>query len=74
MWIQATHDEADNRIFIHIIDILEFGITDITVPATDTDVIIILLPFMIQFKNQHKDVKITIDFGNGDSRRMIDLS
>ena len=73
-WIQATHEEADNRMLIHIIDMLECGITDIMVRATDTDVIIILLSFMIQFENQHEDVKITVDFGNRDSRRMIDLN
>ena len=73
-WIQATHEESDNRMLIHIIDMLECGITDIAVRATDTDVIIILLSFMMQFQNQNEDVRITVDFGNGDSRRMINLN
>ena len=72
--IQATHEEADNHMLIQIIDMLECGITVLSIRATDMDVIIILLSFMIQFQHQNEDVKITVDFGNGDSRRMIDLN
>ena len=48
-WVAASHEEADDRMMIHIVDMIKSGISKITVRATDTDVIIILLAFMLQF-------------------------
>ncbi len=45
-WIQDVHEEADNRMVIHIKDMLEKGINNIKVQTLDTDVIVILLSFM----------------------------
>ena len=57
-WIPSAHEEADNRMVIHIIDMISNGITNITLRSNDTDVIIILLSFMLQFIEQNNMVVI----------------
>ena len=48
-WIDGVHEETDNRIFIHIADMIRNDITKIKFRTVDTDFIIILLAFMRQF-------------------------
>ena len=47
--IDGVHEEADNRIVIHIADIIRNDITKIKFWTVDTDVMDILLAFMPQF-------------------------
>ena len=49
-WITESHEEADNRIVVHIHDILlKERIKKVVVRSVDTDVLVILLAFMPQF-------------------------
>ena len=48
-WIDGLHEEADNRIIIHIADMIRNDITKIKLRTVDTEVIVILLAFMPQF-------------------------
>ena len=73
-WQEALHEEADNRMIIHINHMLKKGISSITVRTLDTDVIVILLSFMVQFININEHVSIMVDFGSGDSRRTISIN
>ena len=50
---------------VHIKDMLEKGITSITVRTVDLDVIVIILGFMTELKKCKQDVDIWIDFGTG---------
>ena len=71
---EDVHEEADNRMIIHINHMLKNGISSITVRTLDTDVIVILLSFMVQFINIDEHVSIMVDFGSGDSRRTISIN
>ena len=73
-WIQDVHEEADNRMVIHIRHMLEKGICNIKVRTLDTDVIVILLSFMYEFIQINELVCIMVDFGSGDSRRDISIN
>ena len=73
-WIQCVHEEADNRMVIHIKDMLEKDIANIKLRTVDTDVIVILLSFMPQFNELNESVKILTDFGTGEHRRTISIN
>jgi len=45
-WIEEVHEEADNRIVVHIEDMLKTGVADIKVRTVNSDVIVILLIFL----------------------------
>ena len=68
-WIDAVHEEADNRMVVHIQDMLLKGISCIQVRTVDTDVVAILLAFMLQFKEYNSEAEIWIDFGTGQEHR-----
>ena len=72
--IDGVHEEADNRIVIHIADMIRNEITIIKLRTVDTDVIVILLTFMPQFLELNENVCIWIDFGTGDHRRLISIN
>ena len=48
-WIEDTHEEADNRMIIHIEDMLKHDICSITVRSVDTDVLINFNIFYVPF-------------------------
>lgn len=49
-------------------------ISDICVRTVDSDVLVILLSFLSHFLNIRPTLKITVDFGNGKSRRLINVN
>ena len=73
-WIDGVHEEADNRIVIHIADMIRNDITKIKLRTVDTDVIVILLAFMPQFLELNENVCIWADFGTGDHRRLLSIN
>ena len=66
-----TLEEADNRIVCHISHMIHGGISDILIRTVDTDVIIILLAFMAQFKHINDDIKIWFYFGTGEHQKIF---
>lgn len=70
-WIEDTHEEADNRMLVHIQDMLKDGISNIVVRSNDTDVFIILLSFLPIFNDMCENCKIWLDYGMGQYRRLI---
>ena len=68
-WQEDVHEEADNRMIIN--HMLKNDISSITVRTLDTDVLVILVSFMVQFINIDEHGSIMVDFGSGDSRRTI---
>ena len=73
-FIDEVHEEADNRIVVHINNMLESGIDKILVRTGDTDVIIIILGFMSHFLFKVGSAKIWVDFGTGKSRKIFDIN
>ena len=73
-WVQSVHEEADNRMVVHIKDMLEKCITNVQVHTLDTDVIVILLSFMAQFNEINDSIRIVVDFGTGEFRRNISIN
>ena len=74
-WIDGVHEEAKNRIVIHIADMIRINdITKIKLRTVDTDVIVILLAFMPQFLELNRNVCIWADFGTGDHRRLLSIN
>ena len=73
-WIDSVQEEADNRMVIHIKDMLEKDIANIKLRTVDTDVIVLLLSFLPQFNELNESVKILTDFGTGEHRRTISIN
>ena len=59
-WMDAVHEEADNRMLIHAKDMLDAGIKSIVIRTGDTDVIIIFLAYHLQFR-QYSNSDIWIE-------------
>ena len=51
-WVEQVHEEADNRMVAHIMDMLkqDNNIESVCVRTADSDVIAILVAFMAEFK------------------------
>ena len=62
LWIDGLHEETDNRIVIHIADMIRNDITKIKLRTVDTDVIVVMLAFMRQF------------LCTGDHRRLLNIN
>ena len=73
-WIDGVHEEADNRIVIHIADMIRNDITKIKLRTVDINVIVGLLAFMPQFLELNENVCFWADFGTGDHRRLISIN
>ena len=70
-WIPETHEEADNRILLHIRDpILNHDQKTFIVRSVDTDVMIIILSFMPQFLEYSSDVRIFVMLGRGTDKKI----
>ena len=66
-------EEADNRIVCHIKDMLESGISRISVKTVDSDVVVILLSFVSTFFDINTNLELYIDFNTGTNRRNISI-
>ena len=70
-----TLEEADNRIICHIGHMIKADILiSIKVRSADTDVIVILLEFMPQFKLWNDHIRIRCDFGTGVNRKATSIN
>ena len=71
-----TLEEADNRIICHIGHnlIKAYHLISIKVRSADTDVIVILLEFMPQFKLWNDHIRIWCDFGTGVNRKATSIT
>ena len=68
-------EEADNRIVVHIRDVICMrGHSSILVRTNDSDVVVILISFMVQFLEYNKAASVTVEFGTGDTRRFISIN
>ena len=75
IWQPETHEEADNRLLLHMRDMLLNGsIQKILVRSVDTDVLVILLAFMPQLLEFKEDVHVWLDFGRGENRKLYDVN
>ena len=74
-WIAESHEEADNRLILHMKDmILNNHVIRIHVRSVDTDVMIILLSFMPQFLEYNENVDVWLDHGRGDGRKTYHIN
>ena len=65
-------EEADNRVVAHIRDTILFRKRPfVMVRTTDSDVLVILFAFMLQFLEYCPQTKLWVDFGTGTHRRML---
>ena len=62
-------EEVDNRIVWHIMDMLESGISKISVRTKDSDIVVILLSYMSRFLEVNPNSEVYVDFNSGDSRK-----
>jgi hypothetical protein len=75
IWQPETHEEADNRLLLHMRDtLLNDSIQKILVRSVDTDVLVILLAFMPQLFKFKGDVHVWLDFGRGENRKLYDVN
>ena len=69
-----VHEEADNRMIVHIIHMIDNKINKILVRTGDTDVIVILISFMPQFLLRDELTEIWVDFGLGKNRKIYGIN
>ena len=66
-------EEADNRIVLHIKNMINKSMTSFLIRTADSDVIVILFSFMTEFLQCNETIKIWVDFGTGDHQRYISI-
>ena len=59
----CSHEEADTRIMIHLLNAIELGSRKVNIRTVDSDVIIILIGKFFEIKDKIEDVCVT--FGTG---------
>ena len=75
VWQDALHEEADNRILVHVKDMMvQNDCKSLRIRTIDTDVVVIMLTFMPYLMFHDSGVEVLIDFGTGDHRRIISLN
>ena len=66
--------EANTRTLCHISDIISKVYSEIMVHTVDSDVVVILLLFMIEFMAANPSVEITVDFKTSSGRKYISIN
>ena len=69
----CSHEEADSRMFIHVMHALEEGNRTFMIQTVDTDVIVILLGKFNDVFSRYPDFDVWIKFGDQKSRQHIHL-
>ena len=73
--INTSLKEADNSMVLHIRDAMILrNKHEILVRTVDSDVIIILLGFFPQFLHYSKQVNLSVDYGTGNFRRVVNIN
>ena len=69
-WKEHVHEEADNRMIAHVMDMLkkEPNIRTICVQTADSDVIVSLTSYMATFKAESQALELWVNFGMGNSK------
>ena len=70
----SSHEEADSRMFVHLLDALEEGNNKIMLRTVDTDVVVICLGKFHNLKASFPDLEIWIKFGSGKDIRNIHVN
>ena len=61
----CNHEEADSRMFLHVIDSLQRGFNTVAIRTVDTDVIVILIGEFHAIHEAYPNASIWIAFGTG---------
>ena len=61
----CSHEEADTRIVVHVIDAIRKGMKSICIRTMDTDILIILISKFHFLKHLCKDLELKVAFGVG---------
>ena len=72
--LPCSHEEADSRMAIHIMNALEEGNNTFLVRSVDSDVVIILLGKLDEIMTRYPDTDIWIRFGKGNTLTNISLT
>ena len=70
----CTHEEADSRILIHILDGLEEGHNSFLVRTVDTDVVVICMAKFHNLVARYPDINVWIKLGSGTAIQNIHLN
>ena len=70
----CTHEEADSRILIHILDGLEEGHNSFLVRTVDTDVVVICMAKFHNLVARYPDINVWIKLGSGTAIQTIHLN
>ena len=65
--LPCDHEEADTRVFIHLLDALDRGSTRCLVRTVDTDVVVILIGKFHALLSKYPTANIWVAFGTGKS-------
>ena len=65
----CNHEEADTRIFLHVLDCIRNGFKEIKIITVNTDVVVIALVCFFLLKPE----KLRIEFGVGKHRRWLPI-
>ena len=70
----CSHEEADSRIMVHILDALEEGNNSFMIRTVDTDIVIICMGRFHAIHQMYPDYHLWIKFGSGKNLRNIDIN
>ena len=70
----CSHEEADTRIIVDVLDTARNGCKKIIVRTVDTDVLVILIGQFHHIKERHSIIELSIAFGVGKDYTMYSIN
>ena len=70
----CTHEEADTRIIVQVLDAAKNGCKKIVVQTVDTDVLVILVGQFHQIKERHPIIELWLAFSVGKDYTMYSIN
>ena len=70
----CTHEEADTRIVVHVLDAAKNGCKKIVVRTVDMDVLVILVGQFHEIKERHPSLELWLAFGVGKDFTMYSIN
>ena len=70
----CSHEEADSRMYVHLLDALEEGNNKIMLRTVDTDVVVICIGKFYDLSGSYPDLDIWIKFGSGKDVKNIHIN
>ena len=70
----CTHEEADRRLIIHLLDTAEKGMKNIIIRTVDSDILAVVLEQFELITQKHDHLSVYVGFGKGKDYIVYDIN